>query len=189
MADASESTQLVSPIARSPRDLDRLRELAASGTEFEYVFFLDYGGSRLDRVDRACLSQWWPSPFSDRGRRFLTAEQYMMHRKADLFGDVASCESILGSRTPFQAQLLGRKVVGYSEEIWRERRFGIVAEGSELKFRQNPALGAYLASTSGRVLVEASSTDLVWGAGRPGRMRHGLGRERDPRRPPSRGEP
>jgi hypothetical protein len=73
--------------------------------------------------------------------------------------------AILGSRTPFQAQLLGRKVAGYREEVWRERRFGIVAEGSELKFRQNPALGGYLASTGSSVLVEASSTDLVWGAG------------------------
>jgi len=163
MTDAAATA--ATPTARTLLDLGELREATAAGAGFEYVFFLDYGSSRTDRVSSACLSQWWPSPFRADGRDFLTAEQYMMYRKARLFGDDASADAILGARTPFQAQLLGRKVAGYREEIWREHRSSIVADAGELKFRQNPALRDYLVSTGASVLVEASTTDLVWGAG------------------------
>jgi ribA/ribD-fused uncharacterized protein len=161
-----------------PTDLESLRDAAASGLRAEYVFFLDYGGVDRGQVDRSCLSQWWPSPFEIDGTPFRTAEQRMMHLKAKLFGDEAAAQAILASRTPYQAQLLGRQVEGYDEALWSQHRFGIVVEANLAKFRANPAMGDFLRSTGDAVLVEASPTDLVWGAGVSGEDPFA----RDPRR-------
>jgi ribA/ribD-fused uncharacterized protein len=49
--------------------------------------------------------------------------------------------------------------------VWAAARFELVVEGSVAKFRQHPALLAYLLGTSNRVLVEASPVDRVWGIG------------------------
>ena len=42
------------------------------------------------------FSQWFPSDFQDAaGRKFNCAEQYMMFRKAELFGDIRSTKLII----------------------------------------------------------------------------------------------
>lgn len=49
--------------------------------------------------------------------------------------------------------------------MWARERFGIVVEGSVHKFSSDQALLGYLLGTAGRVLVEASPLDRVWGIG------------------------
>ena len=49
--------------------------------------------------------------------------------------------------------------------VWERERFGIVVEGSVHKFAAHPGLRAFLLGTGGRVLVEASPVDRVWGIG------------------------
>lgn len=162
----------------SPRDLSELVQATEKGASFGYVFFLDYGGAFSDHLSEACLSQWWPSPFSRDGREFRTAEQYMMFAKAELFGDHEAAAKILASRTQFQAQLLGQRVEGFDQAVWEANRERIVFDGNHAKFSQDDKLREFLLSTGTDILAEASSQDLVWGtgfgmdepvAGRPGR--------------------
>lgn len=99
------------------------------------------------------------------GVSYPTAEHFMMVQKARMFGDDSAAAEILQASSPVDAKAAGRKVRGYEDEMWVAGRYGIVVEGNLAKFGQNPDLLAYLVSTAGRVLVEASPVDQVWGSG------------------------
>ncbi|MDT0416366.1 NADAR family protein [Streptomyces sp. DSM 41982] len=131
------------------------------------VKFLHFWGhtSRGEGVDKACLSQWWPAPFTVGAATYATAEHWMMAHKARLFGDVAAENAVLTAPGPAQAKVAGRLVQGFDEATWERERFRIVVEGSVHKFCADPALSAFLLDTGDRVLVEASPLDLIWGIG------------------------
>ncbi|WP_407562373.1 NADAR family protein [Streptomyces sp. 184] len=135
------------------------------GRRLKYLYFWGHRAKREGVVDAACLSQWWPVEFEVDGTVYVTAEHWMMAAKARLFGDGAAEERILATRHPGAAKAEGRKVRGFDEAQWQEHRFAAVVRGNLAKFGQHPALGAYLRGTGGRVLVEASPVDRVWGIG------------------------
>ena len=139
--------------------------LTASGARPKWLMFWGHQPQRDGSVGAGALSQWWPSAFTVDGVRYATAEHWMMAGKARLFGDEASAEAILAARTPAEAKNLGRLVRGFDEERWNAARFDLVVTGNTAKFGQDPALRGYLLGTSGRVLVEASPLDRVWGIG------------------------
>lgn len=89
----------------------------------------------------------------------------MMAEKAALFGDETTREEILRAPNPGAAKALGRKVRGFDEAAWIERRFSIVVAANEAKFGQNVELATFLKQTGSRVLVEASPVDRIWGVG------------------------
>lgn len=149
-------------LATSVTDLLRLRD---SGYKMRFLFFWGHQPQRDGGVGAGCLSQWWPSPFDVDGRRFLTAEHFMMWSKAMLFGDEAAAAEILGAEHPSTAKALGRKVKQFDEAVWERERFGIVVAGSIAKFSQHADLRAFLLGTKDLVLVEASPMDRVWGIG------------------------
>ncbi|KAL6069909.1 NADAR domain-containing protein [Balamuthia mandrillaris] len=101
-------------------------------------------------------SQWHPSPFQLEGDQYTCAEQYMMCEKAKLFGDTAVREAILkAGHDPRRHKELGRKVKGFKDALWNQRREEIVFLGNLAKFRQNPELKALLLATE----------EKVWGIG------------------------
>ncbi|GIF05216.1 NADAR family protein [Actinoplanes siamensis] len=152
-------------MSEEPRTVAELIALTASGQPVKYVWFWGHTPSRGGGVSASCLSQWSPESFTVDGIRFATAEHYMMWRKATLFADLPSAERILAAGHPRDAKTLGGRVTPFDEQTWADRRFEIVVAGNEAKFRQNPQLGAFLAGTGHRVLVEASPTDRIWGIG------------------------
>lgn len=109
------------------------------------------------------MSNWYPSEFKADGYTYANAEQYMMHRKALLFGDDAVAEKIMHAKTPKEMKALGRKVKPFDPVIWNGRKQLIVYKGLLEKFRQNDDLRKLLLDTSNSVLVEASPWDKVWG--------------------------
>jgi ribA/ribD-fused uncharacterized protein len=111
------------------------------------------------------FSQWHPVRFVVAGKRFCCAEQYMMHGKAVLFGDLEVAERILATESAKTHKALGRKVRGFDERRWQRERERIVYEGNLAKFTQNPALLEALLATAGTELVEASPLDRIWGVG------------------------
>ncbi|GAA2291245.1 NADAR family protein [Glycomyces scopariae] len=131
----------------------------------EYLYFWNQKGEPGGAVGRGCLSQWWPSAFTDDGHRYATAEHYMMAHKAWLFGDTEAAERILAAGHPANVQKIGRQVRGFTQEAWEAERYGIVVRGNVLKFGQDPDLLAFLLGTGDRVLVEASPVDRIWGIG------------------------
>lgn len=89
----------------------------------------------------------------------------MMASKARLFGDELTAVRVLDEPSPGAVKMLGRAIRAYDEETWAANRYGTVVDGNMAKFSQNPSLEAYLITTAGRVLVEASPTDRVWRIG------------------------
>jgi ribA/ribD-fused uncharacterized protein len=147
-----------------PLTVEDLRERVAAGWEPSYLFFWGHTG-RPGSIGRECLSQWYPAPFVVDGITYETAEHYMMHRKAILFGDAGTAARILAASHPGEAKMLGRTVRDFDEGRWVTARFDIVIEASVAKFSQNPELRAFLSGTRRHVLVEASPRDSIWGIG------------------------
>lgn len=145
-------------------NLDSLRAAVAGGARFDFLFFWGHT-TRGNEVRQECLSQWYKSPFAVDGVRFETAEQYMMYRKALLFGDDETAQRVLRSNTPADAKALGRLVRGFDEAMWEGHRMEIVIAGNVAKFSQAAHLRSFLLSTQDQILVEASPVDRIWGIG------------------------
>ncbi len=154
---------VLTPMVRDVHDLEELCKLVRTGGRVKYLFFWGHQGGGA--LGAECLSQWYPAAFTVDGRRFATAEHFMMFGKAMLFGDEEVAERIVAARSPGAAKRLGREVRGFDEATWAERRFDIVVRGNEAKFGQNAELGDFLSTTGTKVLVEASPTDRIWGIG------------------------
>lgn len=87
----------------------------------------------------------------------------MMYHKALLFNDSDIATQILAATTPIEVKALGRQVKDFDEEIWKENRYRIVKEANILKFTQHSDLKEKLLATKGKMLVEASPRDRIWG--------------------------
>jgi ribA/ribD-fused uncharacterized protein len=104
-------------------------------------------------------------PFTVDDVVYATAEHWMMAGKARLFRDDQALAAVLAAASAKAAKAAGRAVRGFDEQTWAAARFDLVVAGNLAKFRQNPDLGAFLAATRPRVLVEASPRDRIWGIG------------------------
>ena len=151
--------------AAEVRSRPALADFIAQGGRPKYLFFWGHQPQPDGRPGRGCLSQWWPADFTVDGVTYPTAEHFMMAAKARLFGDAELADRIPLAAHPKQAKELGRRVRGFDEERWAQRRFGLVLTGNVAKFGQHPDLRDYLLATGDRVLVEASPRDQVWGIG------------------------
>ncbi len=147
------------------RSVDELIRLHRAGRGAQYLCFWGHKPKHSGRVDRSCLSNWFPAPFELEGVHYATTEHYMMAGKARLFGDADMLAEILAAASPMAAKKLGRKVRNFEDGVWKRHCFDIVVAGNFAKFGQNEALGRYLLATGDAVLVEASPRDRIWGIG------------------------
>ena len=129
----------------------------------DFIFFWKIRKGK--EINKSCLSQWYPSEFIVKGRRYSCAEQYMMAQKALLFEDEESYKKIIASSEPKEIKTLGGKVKGFDPVKWDEEKYRIVREGNFAKFTQKQELRGYLVSTECKILVEVSPYDNVWGIG------------------------
>ncbi|KAI0419230.1 hypothetical protein F5X98DRAFT_84846 [Xylaria grammica] len=151
---------------------------------------------RPQEVATGYLSQWYAHPFRDRtdkNKIYATAEHYMMHQKALLFGDAEIAATILEATSPRDVKSLGRAVRGFDQATWERERERIVADGNWCKFSlpvledakdgeagprtwklgngdaaqtvQASSFRDVLLATGTRELVEASPYDRIWGVG------------------------
>jgi len=115
--------------------------------------------------NRSPFSNWYPSKFTWGGTEFTRGEQYMMYRKARMFGDNEIAYKIMETDDPKTQKDLGRLVKNYDDKVWSEYRFDIMVDGLFEKFNQIPKLKQALLDTGDTILAEASPYDLVWGIG------------------------
>ncbi len=148
----------------------KLQLYVNSGNKVKYLHFWGYRKSKAIGV--SCFSQWYSAPFDSEGKHFPTAEHYMMYHKAKLFGDTAAMQRVLASKDPGEAKAIGRQVLNYNDNVWREKRFAIVVAGNIEKFSQHPELLEFLQGTGERILVEASPVDKIWGIGLDAKHEH-----------------
>ena len=144
--------------------VENLRLRFNSGEKLKYIFFWGHQAEK-NSVTASCFSQWYGAPFVVEGKRYPTAEHFMMAEKAALFGDQSTRAQILLAPNQGAAKALGRQVRGFNEAAWLEHRFSIVVRANKAKFTQNKALGEFLQQSGNRILVEASPVDRVWGIG------------------------
>jgi len=111
------------------------------------------------------LGQWHPCQFSVEGVQYDCAEQYMMHQKAILFGDLEMAERILQNDKPFEQKLMGQRVQGFQHLKWEENKIQIVTTGNRSKFSQNAGLRKKLLATGEAILAEGNPNDIIWGTG------------------------
>lgn len=133
----------------------------ANGLQADYLMFPDWGG----QPPIGWLAPFCPTPFESQGMQFPSAEHWLMHAKALLFGDLETAARILRQRLPMQAQQLGRNVRNFDESLWEHERERIMFEANLAKFSNLPELRSYLLSTWPMVLVQASAMDDTWGSG------------------------
>lgn len=122
------------------------------------------------------FSQWHPSEFGgligERWLDFHCAEQYMMARKAHLFGDYFTLDDIMAveqkkdwREAPKACKNLGRQVRNFDLDIWNAHARSIVYQGNIYKFSDNDKLAKRLTDTGDKILVEGAHYDPVWGVG------------------------
>jgi ribA/ribD-fused uncharacterized protein len=112
-----------------------------------------------------CFSNWYISHFTLDGIKFNCVEQYMMWKKAKLFNDDAKANEILSVLNPWEHKAKGREVKNFDVNTWDKICKKVVYDACKAKFEQNPDLLDILLDTDGKILVEASPTDIIWGIG------------------------
>ena len=120
----------------------------------EFIFF--WGG---------VFSNWAPSKFIIDGVTFSCGEQYMMYKKALMFGDYDMAKAIMGTKNPKEQKQFGRQVKGFKDDVWTKYCRDIVYDGNVAKFTQNPDMLDELKSTGNKEFCEASPYDNIWGCG------------------------
>lgn len=146
-------------------DLEWLISSIEDGNIHKYIFFWGHTKDRSKEVRNFAFSQWYESPFMVGNDIYKTSEHWMMAQKAALFENHQIFDKIISCDKPGEAKELGRRVMGFDESIWKQKRRNIVRLGNIHKFNQNRELGEYLLKTGDRILVEASPVDTVWGVG------------------------
>lgn len=143
----------VEQIGELPKKLD-ITSTFSSDNEDNTVYF--FGAKHP-------LSNFHPAPFSQDGVKYVNAEQYYQHRKAEVSNDYKNAEKIMATSIPFLHQKLGSEVK--TTDNWIKLRPTTMATALRMKFDQNEHLKKFLLSTGDKYLAEANVTDLFWGIG------------------------
>lgn len=146
-------------------NVEDLKKAYNAGQRMKFLFFWKPTPAADGHICESCLGQWWESRFEADGVEYTYAEQYMMAEKARMFGDEAMLEKIMGAVYPKEMKAYGRAVQGFDKETWDKACYAVVKRGNAAKFSQDLALWAFLKGTKGRILVEASPRDRIWGIG------------------------
>lgn len=145
--------------------VDTVKEEMEAGIEREKIFFWGHHSSDNGVIGKECLSQWYMSDFYVGHIKYCCMEQYMMSKKALLFGDDETNKKIMEAADQKTIKQLGREVKAFDEEIWNKFKRPIVLTGSYYKFSQHDRLRRYLLGTGEALLAEASPYDTIWGIG------------------------
>lgn len=143
--------------------VEQIRDMFSKKEKLKYTMFWGHQPSKDGNITKSCLSQWWKSEFWSVTSTYCCMEQFMMAKKAELFGDKEICSQILDCSEPKKIKALGRKVKNFDETIWNEVKYSIVLNGNYFKFTQNPELREFLLDTGDSILAEASPYDGIWG--------------------------
>lgn len=111
------------------------------------------------------FSNWYKSDFILNGIKFNCVEQAMMYGKALCFNDNDTANKILKEASPREQKKLGRKVKNFNSSVWDSKCKQVVYDACRAKFTQNFPLLKEILSKKGKILVEASPYDKIWGIG------------------------
>lgn len=143
-------------------DIDWLIDEVENDNPHTYVCFW-----LAEKNNEFCqLSQWFKGePIYINGRRYYTAEQYMMSEKALLFGDIDSYKKIMSEEDPALCKKIGRQVKNFDEAVWKKSFREIIFNANVGKFLSDKNFADALKSTGDSIIIEASPKDDIYGAG------------------------
>jgi ribA/ribD-fused uncharacterized protein len=110
-------------------------------------------------------SQWYPSPFTIDGVRFVNCEQRMMYMKGKVFGDEEAMREVMLTDDPKRHKEIGRSVKNFDVDTWSAKAYQVVVEANYAKYSQNPELRQFLIDSGDRKFVECAPYDKIWGNG------------------------
>lgn len=133
----------------------------------------DYPMNLMQRYDKytffwsngSIYSNWHLAPITIDGITYNCCEQYMMAKKAKLFGDMVTWQSVMETPLPREQKALGRQVKNFNPDIWAVIARDVVFRANMAKFTQHNELESAIFETRHTLLVEASPYDTVWGIG------------------------
>ena len=143
-----------------PDDLERLpdkyqpKRLFTQQQENITAFFTKYSP----------LSNHFLRDFKIDGERYNCVEQYLMCKKANLFGDQESAVKIYRTKDPVTQKQIGKHVKNFEAKVWAEQSSSILHKGLTAKFQQNSDLLEFLMNTGDSCIAEASA-DKMFGIG------------------------
>lgn len=114
---------------------------------------------------KARIANWTKSNFIVDLVQFNCGEQYMMYKKAMLFSDYSIADKILNETDPKTIKDLGRKVKNFNSDIWDKYKYQTVKTGLKERFTQDLEAKEALLKYKGKIFVEASPYDRIWGIG------------------------
>ncbi|MFV0481884.1 MAG: NADAR family protein [Campylobacteraceae bacterium] len=133
-----------------------------AGKKQKFIYFWN---PTCGSINKSCLSQWQSSDFCEDTQTYSCSEQYMMSKKAEVFGDIEMQEKILKALHPRDMKAFGQKVKGFDSRVWDKVKYTIVLQANYYKFTQNKEMMEFLLDTKDAILVEASPFDKIWGVG------------------------
>lgn len=114
----------------------------------DFVFFWH------EDEENGCFSNWYPCTFSIEGIKYYSTEQYMMAKKALLFGDFSSYSKIMAEKDPHKCKSIGKTVSNFDSVLWDSAKQDIVYRANTAKFWQNWDLQSKLINTGKATLVK-----------------------------------
>ena len=135
-----------------PLSIDKLFNISRNGIT---AFFRSY----------SALSNHHMCRFQVNDTVYSSMEKYLMHMKANLFGDADSAAATLVEDNPVRLKQLGKKIKNFKASVWLKESDSVLDKGLTAKFSQNENLGYFLRNTKEDTLVEANPFDSVFGVG------------------------
>lgn len=120
--------------------IDWLKTEIVKGLQPGYLFFWGHTAKDKNIIGKSCLSQWWPAIFTVDGSDYITAEHWMMVKKALLFEGKEQYQNIMAANDPAKAKEYGRAVKNFDAAAWNSKAFELVVQGNLYKFSQNEML-------------------------------------------------
>lgn len=99
------------------------------------------------------------------GMSFPTVEHYFQWSKAKMFGDAEIQNKILKTTSPKSVKSYGKKVKGFDEEAWNEKKDSVMRTAVKAKLMQHPDILKKLRDTGTRPIAEADPRGKYWGIG------------------------
>ena len=126
-----------------------------------YVFFWK------DWLSNYQKTKFWPDADESPMMYFTSTEQAFMYDKALFFNDYEIANLILNTDNPDRCRQLGRNVHGYDDKKWDKVRYDVFYKYNLMKYTQDEKLQKMLLDPKfdGKVFVEASPYDQIWGIG------------------------
>lgn len=112
--------------------------------------------------ERAFLSNFYPSPITDKGHYYPTAEHWLQAKKCEMENELDKLDSVMRAHTPLDAKRVGDRIDETQE--WRNAREGLINQLMDLKFDQNKDLSTKLIGT-GKLKLHEATTNSYYGIG------------------------